>query len=159
MLKRRFAPFLACSVLLLLASNSTFADECLGLTPGFWFNNIDKHKGGALPSGLSGSNLVANVGLSGFTALRGDATTIKEALFSSAGGGEEALMRHAVAAYLNAMHPLVNYPISSPAQVSSATNFGLQTGDPVTVEVLKDQLDAYNNLGCSLNHKGQLSYD
>jgi hypothetical protein len=159
MLKRRFASILACSVLLLMGSNATFAAECLGLTPGFWFNNIDKHKGKALPKGVSGSNLVANAGLSGFTALSGDATTIKEALFSSAGGGEEALMRHAVAAYLNAMHPLVNYPIASAAQVSSAANFGIQTGDPITVELLKDQLDAYNNLGCSLNHKGELSYD
>ena len=158
MLTRRFAPVLACFALLLLVSNSTFADECGGLTPGFWFNNIDKHKGGALPSGLSGSYPVAIAGVSGFTTLGGDATTIKEALFSSAGGGEQALMRHAVAAYLNAMHPLVFYPISA-AQVSGAVNASLQIADPVTVELLKDQLDVYNNLGCALNHKGELSYD
>jgi len=64
------------------------------------------------------------------------------------GGGENALMRHAVAALLNAAYyPDMDY--ISPAYVSSLVQeayFGSRE-----VEDVKDELAAYNELGCPLN--------
>ena len=64
-------------------------------------------------------------------------------------------MRHAAAAYLNASHPDIDYNMSA-ADVVAAVNAALASGDSEQIENLKDQLDLFNNQGCSLDQFGRV---
>ncbi|RLF42765.1 MAG: hypothetical protein DRN29_11020 [Thermoplasmata archaeon] len=59
------------------------------------------------------------------------------------------LLQQAVAAVLNAAHPNINYPLSE-NDVIDEVNATLATLNTTAILNLKDILDAYNNLGCSL---------
>jgi hypothetical protein len=131
-----------------------------GCTPGFWKNNAEKKDAVAWPdpdSSVAGAleigpdDPLSDAGFSGFTVLAGDATTFLDAL-GNGGGGENALMRHAAAAYLNAVSGF--YPLS-PAQVVSQVNTALASGDATTIENTKNQLDSLNNLGCGFDQQGR----
>lgn len=63
------------------------------------------------------------------------------------GGGEKALMRHAVAAYLNSKTGGVDYPYST-SQVVSAVQSAYSTGN---FEWHKNRLADANEAGCPLN--------
>lgn len=63
------------------------------------------------------------------------------------GGGVNALMRHAVAALLNAASGDVSYDLTQ-GQVISKFNAAIGGGD---VEATKDELEAFNEQGCPLN--------
>ncbi len=63
------------------------------------------------------------------------------------GGDVNALMRHAVAALLNAANPDVNYDLST-AQVIAAFNAAIAGGD---IEGTKDEFADFNEQGCPLN--------
>jgi hypothetical protein len=69
-------------------------------------------------------------------------------------GGASALLRHAVAAVLNATHPAVAYPLTA-REVIDLVNAALASGNAVTIENLKNQLDRYNNPGSDLDAHGQ----
>jgi hypothetical protein len=90
-------------------------------------------------------------GFAGFTVASGDATTFLAAL-GNGGGGQNALMRHAAAAYLNAVSGF--YPLT-PAQVVALVNGALASGNAATIESVKNQLDALNNLGCGFDQLGR----
>lgn len=107
-----------------------------GCTPGFWKNHPQAFAGtGFTPSTTLGS---AFTGLpAGYASL-----TFAQAL-SLGAGGLDALLRHAVAALLNASSPDVDYPLSA-ATVISLTNAAIASGD---YEATKDQFDEFNNLG------------
>ncbi|HSM03119.1 MAG TPA: hypothetical protein VK858_00780, partial [Longimicrobiales bacterium] len=64
------------------------------------------------------------------------------------GGGENALIRHAVAALLNASSPDVDYAYSA-ADIIAWTAAALTSGEGI--EDLKDDFDEANNAGCDLN--------
>ena len=81
--------------------------------------------------------------------------TLIEALNYIGKGGKEEdkdsgmariLLRAAVAALLNAAHDEVNYPLTV-VQVVNQVDSALASGNPDTMETLKDELDGYNNLG------------
>lgn len=72
--------------------------------------------------------------------------TLLQAL-QQGGGGLKALMRHAVAALLNASNPGVNYPYTT-AQVISMFQAAFDSG---SYEATKNRLEAANELGCPLN--------
>jgi hypothetical protein len=77
-----------------------------------------------------------------------DGLTLEQAL-KLGGGGLNALIRHAVAALLNAAHPDVNstaYP--TPAHVIAATQAAVAGG---TVEATKNAFEAANEAGCPLS--------
>jgi hypothetical protein len=78
----------------------------------------------------------------------GDPTLI-EALWAK-GGGESALARQAVAAYLNASSPLINYADTVP-EVIAAVQDAIDSGDTSVIEAQKDLFEANNELGCPLN--------
>ncbi len=126
-----------------------------GCTPGFWKNNADKKEAVAWPEmpeadrTIEPGDALSSVGFAGFTVLNGDATTFLDAL-NAQGGDEYALMRHAAAAVLNAAHPNVDYPLTV-EEVVDAVNMALAGGD---IEGTKDQLAGYNELGCSIDQKG-----
>ena len=73
--------------------------------------------------------------------------TLLEAV-SSKGGGEKALLRHTVAAILNASHPAIDYPMTV-AQIISAVQSAYATGN---FEIAKDLLEGYNQLEIELGY-------
>jgi hypothetical protein len=74
--------------------------------------------------------------------------TLEQAL-KLGGGGINALIRHAVAALLNAAHPDVNSTaFPTPAHVIAATQAAVSGG---TVEATKNAFEAANEAGCPLN--------
>ena len=72
---------------------------------------------------------------------RGCALTFADPLRLT-GGGLNALLRHAVAALLNATSADVDYPLTA-AQVITLTNAAIASGD---YEGTKDLFNEYNNL-------------
>lgn len=127
-----------------------------GLTPGFWKNNAKKF--GAIAWQQAGVSPAARVD-SIFTSLSGSSLGSKTLLqaLNLGGGGINALLRHAVAGYLNAKHPGVHYPITSSEltqAVNQAVNHYLTTGSKTQVNALKDQLENYNEQGADLNQHG-----
>ena len=136
-----------------LRTSETLGNE--GGTPGFWKNNADK-KGAVAwgPTGLSPDQKVSTVFAipAGLPSYVGNQTLL-DAL-SNGGGGVDALLRQAVAALLNARHPLVNYPLTS-QQIISSVNAALASGNAATIEALKNQLDAYNNLFHPIDQQGR----
>jgi hypothetical protein len=117
-----------------------------GCTPGYWkqkhhFDSWDAT--GYLPT-----QTVASV--FGLLDPSIDNRTLAQALAMN-GGGLNALIRHAVAALLNAAHPDVNsvaYP--TPASVIAATQAAV-AGGAATIESTKNAFEAANEAGCPLN--------
>jgi hypothetical protein len=111
-----------------------------GCTPGFW-----KSHTGAWLGYSSGEEFDTVFGVDYDSSL-----TLLGAL-GKGGGGYEALGRHAVAALLNAAHPLVNYEMTT-SQIVAAVQATFASGDP---EPLKNELDELNNAGCSIDAHGR----
>lgn len=123
--------------------------EFEGLTPGFWKNNAVRFGAGAWVNYSPGDDFGDVFGVDD-GAIFGDSNlTLLEALNLN-GGGVNALARHAVAALLNINNPDVTYPISE-ADLITAVQDALNSGDPTVIEDLKDQLDEWNNLGADID--------
>lgn len=127
-----------------------------GLTPGFWKNNAKKF--GAIAWQQAGVSPAARVD-SIFTSLTGTSLgnkTLLQAL-NLGGGGINALLRHAIAGYLNAKHPGVDYAITSSdltQAVNQAITHYMTTCKLTQVKALKNQLENYNEQGADLNQHG-----
>ena len=125
--------------------------EYSGLTPGFWKNHTDLWVD-YTPGQFVGDVFDIPAELSD---LADD--TLLEALAYK--GGKDAigmarnLLRQAVAALLNASHPLVNYP-TTVTDIITDTNDALATLDRDAMEVLKDQFDMWNNLEGGIDAHG-----
>jgi hypothetical protein len=106
-----------------------------GCTPGFWKNHPE-----AFPTDYPASRTLGSV----FTGLPAGyaSLTLAQAL-ELGGGGLDALLRHAVAALLNAASDDVDYPLSA-AEVITLTNAAIAVGGDI--EGTKDLFDEYNNL-------------
>jgi len=110
-----------------------------GCTPGYWKNHL-----GAWPAtGYATGQTLESV-FDVPNSLGIDNQTLLQAL-GTGGGGVTALMRAAVAALLNAGHPSVDYPQGA-AEIIGSVNTALASGNATTIENLKNQLDAWNNL-------------
>jgi hypothetical protein len=116
-----------------------------GCTPGFWKNNAKNWGAVAWHTYSPSDDFGAVFGC-------GRNITLLAAL-ELKGGGENALIRHAVAALLNAESPYVAYATSS-ANIISSTCAALASGDKQTIEDLKDEFDMWNNAGCSVDMHG-----
>jgi hypothetical protein len=131
------------------ATNVVTGNE--GCTPGFWKNHPDLWHTYS-PEDLVGDVFIIPAELS---ALADD--TLMEALNYDGGkgaiGAARNLLRHAVAALLNAADPDVNYAMSEAAIIADV-NAALATLDKGTIEMLKNDLDYYNNAGCSIDAHG-----
>jgi hypothetical protein len=117
-----------------------------GCTPGFW-KNLRMH--GDFWT-LDPNQTVESV-FSGATGPEGDQTLIQA--LENGGGGVDALLRHAVAAVLNARAGL-DFPFTE-AEIVAAVNAALASGDPDVIEALKNDLDDANNLGCPFGNDGE----
>jgi hypothetical protein len=129
-----------------------------GLTPGFWKTNVDTKRAVAWPR-LSDGSLVFDPLQpisSLFTGLPASLASLSLAAgLGLGGGGVEALLRHAIAAVLNATHPYVAYPLSA-AEVVKLTNDAIASGDAATITALKDRLEGYNRLESDLDANGNI---
>ncbi len=56
---------------------------------------------------------------------------------------------------LNAIHPWVAYPLSA-AEVIALVNAAIASGNPTTIESLKNQLQGYNERGSDLDANGRV---
>jgi hypothetical protein len=120
-----------------------------GCTPGFWKNHPAQWPATGFSTGQtleSVFDVPNNYGL--------DNNTLLQALSFQGGnnatGAARNLLRASVAAVLNSAHPDVEYPRST-ADVISAVNAALASGNRATMLGLASQLDADNNLGCPLS--------
>jgi hypothetical protein len=120
-----------------------------GCTPGFW--KQDQHFDSW--TGFSPSDTLESV-FDVPDSLGLDSTTLLQALNFGGGpgvqGGAEILLRAGVAALLNAASPDVDYPLTT-AEVITAVNAALASGDRDTMLDLAAELDANNNLACPLD--------
>ncbi|MCB9753336.1 MAG: hypothetical protein H6713_25630 [Myxococcales bacterium] len=112
-----------------------------GCTPGYW-KNLGKH--GDEWGALDPAALVDEVfGISNSV----DGELELHAALTLGGGGERALLRHAVAALLSARHPDVNY-LYRPEDVVAMVQGAYASGQH---EAVKNLLDVANNAGCGLS--------
>jgi hypothetical protein len=114
-----------------------------GCTPGFWKTHPEAWNIGTGTTLEQVFDVPDTLGL--------DDVTLQDALGFQGGtgfaGGARILLRAASAAYLNAVEPNVDYPLS-PDDVVDQVNAALATGDRAAVLDLAEQLDAFNNLDC-----------
>ena len=131
-----------------------------GCTPGYWKNNwvrwqgvepgnawTTPYVGGTSFGSVFGVSITVRVGRVNITNL-----TLLQAL-NAQGGGINALARHAVAALLNAQSPDVDYAMTA-GDVVTAVHNAIEGGDGAVIEDLKNDLDGYNNAGCSIDMNG-----
>ena len=132
-----------------------------GCTPGFWKNNGDKHGASAWGCDLTpdmpfSAVFVLNEPLT----IRGNGKstitdpTLLQALGAN-GGGINAMVRHGVAAMLNACSDCVNYAIGDPWVVNTMIEDTLN-GVPgaYTVDELHSMFAENNEAGCPVNQHG-----
>jgi Ca2+-binding RTX toxin-like protein len=129
-----------------------------GHTPGFWKTNVDTKGAIAWPRTSAGT-LVLEPGqpvsslFAGLPAPLADLTLV-DAL-GLGGGGIDALLRHAVSAVLNAVHPWVSYPLSV-QEIVTRVNAAIASSEAGAIDSLKNVLQGYNELGSDLDANGRV---
>ncbi|HVQ86704.1 MAG TPA: hypothetical protein VMT88_00850 [Actinomycetes bacterium] len=132
------------------ASATNIGNE--GCTPGYWKNHTSNWQEYTTASKLSN-----NFELGAFQAKWGT-KTFQDALSFKGGtgldGAFQILMRASTAAFLNAAHEGVGYPLrrfTDPGNMQDTINAALASGDRDTMISLAAYYDSLNNLGCPLN--------
>ncbi|MFX0203204.1 MAG: DUF11 domain-containing protein [Candidatus Hodarchaeota archaeon] len=132
-----------------------------GCTPSFWKNNGDKHGASAWCGLFSPSMRISDLFFLNEPLIirgKGKSTitdpTLLQALGAN-GGGVNAMIRHGVAAMLNACSDCVNYPISDPLEIIIMIEDTLnEAPGAYTVDELHDMFAYYNEAGCPVNQHG-----
>ena len=139
------------------ASATNIGDQ--GCTPGYWKNHTSSWQEYQPTSLLQSASFPDGKAfeLGAFTAKWGNAT-FKDALSFKGGpgldGAFQILMRASAAAFLNAAHEGLGYPLRrfrEPGTMQDSVNAALGSGDRDAMLALATELDGYNNLGCPLN--------
>ena len=123
-----------------------------GCTPGYWKNHTSNWQ-----EYNTGSKLKNNFTLGAFSSAYGEKTFLEALSFkggSTLDGAFQILMRASTAAFLNAAHEGLGYPLrrfDDPGNMQATINAALASGDRNTMLALATELDGYNNLGCPLN--------
>jgi len=132
-----------------------------GCTPGFWKNNGDKHGASAWCERFSPSDPISmHFVLNDPLVIRGKGKstttdpTLLQALDAN-GGGVNAMIRHGIAAMLNACSDCVQYEYSSPDDVISMIEGALNGDGPYTVDELHSMFAEANEAGCPVNQHGE----
>jgi hypothetical protein len=110
-----------------------------GCTPGFWKNHPEDY-----PEGYTSDMLVGDVFADAPGELAG--LTLQEGL-ELGGGQENALLRHAIAAVLNAASGGVDFALTV-EEVVEMVNAAFRGEEDV--EATKDILEGFNEAGCPL---------
>lgn len=139
-MKKRYLLVMAVLVVVISLAITVPAGACTqGCTPGYW--KQPHHFDSWVATGYkTGDYFDVVFGLQGVA----PHITLLEAL-NKRGGGVNALMRHAVAALLNAAHPDVAYLEEEDVIRSVWESY------PWNPEGIKDWLEGFNELGCPLN--------
>lgn len=123
-----------------------------GCTPGYWKNHTDNWEEYTTGDTL-GAIFTFPAALSGYSS-----TTMLEALSLQGGpgvdGAAKILLRASTAAFLNAAHEGLGYPLrrfTDPGNIQALVNDALASGNRATMLALATYLDGLNNLGCPLN--------
>lgn len=124
-----------------------------GCTPGFW-KNLDKHldEWTGLTPGQSVESVFDvpdSLGIDSKTLIQVLGPPASGAINGSGPNGSYQLLRHAIAALLNANSPDVDYPFD-PDSIVADTNAALATQDADTIEDQKDEFADANEAGCPL---------
>jgi hypothetical protein len=124
-----------------------------GCTPGYWKNHTDNWEEYTPTSKLGNQNWDIPASLADF-----NGKTFQQALSFKGGtglkGAAEILFRAVVAAYLNAAHEGVGYPyrrFTDPGHLQEWIRTTLATESRAEYLALAAELDAANNLGCTLS--------
>jgi hypothetical protein len=143
-MNRRTIPILVVLVLaltLLLQVPGNAGDYCdkTGCTPGYWKQeqHFDSWVDWISPEQYFDDYFGA-----------GPHVTLLEALWMK-GGGENAFLRHAVAALLNANHPDVEYRYYHPDVMQIVQD--TYAANPPPFEAVKDDFAYWNEMGCPLD--------
>ena len=127
---------------------------CYGCTPGGFKNSPARWTGTGYTTGMTLEAVFDVPNSLGY-----DNTTLLQALDFGGGSGvagaSRTLLRAAVAAVLNAYHQDINYPLTE-TEVINQVNAALATGNRATMLALASTLDGYNNLGCPIDHFGNV---
>jgi hypothetical protein len=118
-----------------------------GCTPGYWKNHTENWE-----EANAGQTLM-NKGFDTMHHYDDATTTLLTALQGGGGSGlagaEKILMRAAVAAWLNAAHDGLGYPLMR-GEIVAMTNAAIASGDRAGMLAVAGELDGLNNLGCPL---------
>lgn len=132
---------------IMLCQQETLGDD--GCSIGYW----GRHLGSWAGSGYDPDQTLESV----FDVPDGlglDDKTLREAISFGGGpgvfGASRLLLKQAVGAVLNAAHPDVDYAMTV-GQIVAEVNAALASGSRSTILALKDELDALNNAGCTLD--------
>lgn len=135
-------------------------DDFEGLTPGFWKNHVscwdEDYTEGLFFADVF--NLNEPITIDAGKKSENANPTLLEALKAKGGVNEEegiydALLRHAVAALLNAAHDFVNYPMTEDA-IKGAVKLAIENDDMYDAEQLKNELESFNKLGGGIDAHG-----
>jgi len=132
-----------------------------GCPPGFWKNNGDKHGASAWCDLFSPSMHISDfLFLNEPLVIRGKGRstitdpTLLQALGAN-GGGVNAMIRHGVAAMLNAGSECVNYPKDNPLEIIMMIEDALNGVGAYTVSELHYTFAFWNEAGCPVNQHGE----
>jgi len=150
---------MAAGMMLATPASATNIGSNEGCTPGYWKNHVNnwqEYKPETPLQSLSDPGKAFQLGQ--FSATYGSAT-FGDALSFKGGpglnGAFEILMRASTAAFLNAAHEGVGYPLRrfrEPGTIQADVNAALASGNRDQMLKLATELDGYNNLGCPLNN-------
>ena len=133
-----------------------------GCTPGFWKNNGDKNSASAWCDLFTPSMRISDVFMLNEPLVisgKGRSTITDPVLLQALGangGGVNAMIRHGVAAMLNACSECVNYPNNNPWEIIMMIEDALN-GAPgaYTVDELHAMFASWNEAGCPINQHGE----
>ncbi len=114
-----------------------------GCTPGYWKLFVKKPDKHVWPAGIETETLFNDASAFGCSPSEPNQDISLGEAIDLGGGGENALLRHAVAAWLNATSGEVNYPVD-PGTITAETCTALLSEDPDQIETLKNKYEGYN---------------
>lgn len=133
-----------------------------GCTPGYWKNHTSNWFEGENKTAPIAKDTKLNSARVGYkTSPEFVNATLLDALKFQGGtgrlGAERNLLRAAAAAWLNAAHEGLGYPLRRYGTEDGVVGFvqrvneAIASGNAMAMETLKNELDRANNLGCPLN--------
>jgi hypothetical protein len=122
-------------------ANNQYGSGFGGCSPGYYKQSQHFFAWGSIPTSQSFN---ATFGVTAAKSGIPDSTSLLTALWTG-GGGLTALERQAVAAFLNARRPGMNYPLTE-SQVITQVRNAINSGNSTTIDNLEATLDRNNNL-------------
>jgi len=117
-----------------------------GCTPGYWKNHTSNWEEVAASTPLVNRGFDPDYTSASATFLQ----ALRYQGGSTLAGAEQILLRAGAAAYLNAVHDDVGYPLTR-VQINTMVNNAIDSGSRAKILEVAAYLDRLNNAGCPLN--------